>query len=116
MVVGLRGDVVVLQVFLAVEGDLLGLDLALLDIALVAAEDDGDVGADTDQILVPVRDVLVGLSGSDVEHDDGALTLDVVAVTETAELLLTSGVPNVEADRTAVGRESERANLDTDGG
>ena len=115
VVVGLRRDIIVLQVFLAVEGDLFGLDLALLDIALVAAEDDGDVGADTDQILVPVRDVLVSLSGSDIEHDDSALTLNVVTIAKTAELLLTSSVPNVEANGAAVGRELEWANLDTNG-
>jgi hypothetical protein len=33
-----------------VEGDGLGLDLALLDVDLVAAKDDGDVLADTDEI------------------------------------------------------------------
>ena len=32
------------------EGDGLGLDLALLDIDLVTAENDGDVLADTDKI------------------------------------------------------------------
>ena len=50
VVVGLCGDIVVLQVLLAVEGDGLGLDLALLDIHFVAAENDGNVFADTDQI------------------------------------------------------------------
>ena len=39
VVVGLGGDVVVLQVLLAVEGDRLGLDLAVPDIDLVAGED-----------------------------------------------------------------------------
>ena len=48
VVVGLGGDVVVLQVLLAVEGDCLGLDLAVPDIDLVAGEDNGDVAADTD--------------------------------------------------------------------
>jgi hypothetical protein len=33
-----------------VEGDSLGLDLALLDIDLVTSENDGDVLADTDKI------------------------------------------------------------------
>jgi hypothetical protein len=33
-----------------VEGDGLGLDLALLDIDFVAGEDNGDVLADTDKI------------------------------------------------------------------
>ena len=50
VVVGLGRDIVVLQVLLAVESDGLGLDLALLDIDLVAAKDNGDVLADTDEI------------------------------------------------------------------
>lgn len=50
VVVGLGRDVVVLEVLLAVEGDGLGLDLALLDVDLVTAEDDGDVLADADEI------------------------------------------------------------------
>lgn len=32
------------------EGDRLGLDLALLDVDLVTAEDDGDVLTDTDEV------------------------------------------------------------------
>lgn len=54
---------------------------------------------------MPVWDVLVGDSGGDIEHDNAALSLDVVTVTETTELFLTSGIPNVEADGTKVGRE-----------
>ena len=50
VVVGLGRDVVVLQVLLAVERDGLGLDLALLHVDLVAAEDNGNVFANADQI------------------------------------------------------------------
>lgn len=50
VVVGLGGDIVVLEVLLAVEGDGLGLDLALLHINLVTAENDGNVLADTDKV------------------------------------------------------------------
>lgn len=39
-----------MEVLLSVEGDCLCLDLSLLDINLVAGEDDGDVLADTDQV------------------------------------------------------------------
>ena len=39
-----------MQVLLAVEGDGLRLDLALLDVDLVTAKDDGDVLADTDEV------------------------------------------------------------------
>lgn len=42
--------------------------------------------------------------------------LDVVPVTETTEFLLTSSVPDVEADCPKVGVESERVNLNTESG
>lgn len=51
---------------------------------------------------MPVGDVLVGDAGSDVEHDDTALAVDVVAIAKTAELLLASGIPDVELDLTEV--------------
>lgn len=50
VVVGLGTYIIVLKVLLAVEGDGLGLDLALLDVDLVTAEDDGDILANTDEI------------------------------------------------------------------
>ena len=51
---------------------------------------------------MPVGDILVGDTRGDVEHDDTALTLDIVAVTETTKLFLTSSVPHVEADSAKV--------------
>jgi hypothetical protein len=51
---------------------------------------------------VPVGDVLVGDARGDVEHDNTALAVDVVAVTKTTELLLSSGVPDIELDLTKV--------------
>jgi hypothetical protein len=115
VVVGLGRDIVVLEVLLAVEGDGLGLDLALLHVDLVAGKDNGDVLADTDQVTcdglakfctalgsrnrtVPVGDVLVCDTRGDVEHDNTALAVDVVSIAETTELLLTCGVPDVELD------------------
>ena len=50
VVVGLGGDVVVLQVLLAVESDRLRLNFALLHVDLVAGKDDGNALADTDQV------------------------------------------------------------------
>lgn len=50
VVVGLGRDIVVLKILLAVECDGLGLDLALLHIDLVAAKNNGDILADTDQV------------------------------------------------------------------
>jgi hypothetical protein len=47
---------------------------------------------------VPVGDVLVRDTGGHVEHDDSALAVDVVSITQTTELLLASSVPHVELD------------------
>jgi hypothetical protein len=98
-----------------VESDGLGLDLALLDIDLVSRQDNGDALAYTDQVAwgvlarfctasgsrrrtVPVGHVLVCDTRSDIEHDDAALSVDVVSVAETAKLLLAGRVPDVELD------------------
>lgn len=51
---------------------------------------------------MPVGNVLVGDAGGNVEHDNTALAVDVVTVTETTELLLTSGIPDIELDGTVV--------------
>ena len=78
---------------------------AYLDIDFVTAKDDGDVLADALEITMPVGDVLVRDTGGDVEHDDTALALNVVSITETTKLLLSGSIPDVEADGTKVGRE-----------
>ena len=141
VVVRLRRDFEVLDVLLAVESDLAGLDFPLLHtvalsmngrwrgdhlgrlpastylhIDLVTAENDGDVLADTLQITVPVGDVLVRDAGGHVEHDDTTLALDVVSITETTKLFLPSGIPDVEADGAEVGRERERVHFHTKSG
>jgi hypothetical protein len=51
---------------------------------------------------VPVGDVLVGNSRGHIEHDDTTLSIDVVTVTKTTKLLLTSRVPDIEGDVTEV--------------
>jgi hypothetical protein len=119
-----------------VEGDLLGLDLAVLHVDLVSNKDDGNVFADANEILVPLGHVLVGDAGAHIEHNDGAVSANatskkdwldqfslwrnmvdlLVAVTETSEFLLAGGVPHVEADGTVVGVEDHGVHLDTEGG
>jgi hypothetical protein len=115
VVVRLGRNIVVLQVLLSVECDCLGLDFSLLHIDLVTAENDWDVLADTDEITMPVRDVLVCDTRGDVKHDDTALSVDVVSITETTELLLTCSIPDIELDRAKVRCETERVNFDTEG-
>lgn len=56
-------------------------------------------------LTVPVGNVLVGNAGGNIEHDDTALAVDVVTVTETTELLLTGGIPDIELNLTEVLRE-----------
>lgn len=85
---------------------------------------------------MPVGDVLIGDTGGDIEHDDTTLAVDIVTVTETTELLLAGGIPDVELNLTVVlsccisnsahrrvggwpgthGGEAQRVNLDTEGG
>ena len=105
-----------LQVLLAMEGDGLRFDLSVLDVDLVAAQDDGDVLAHAHQILVPCGHVFVGDARRDVKHDDGALALDVVAVSEAAELLLAGRVPHVESNRSTICGEAERVHFDAQSG
>lgn len=105
-----------MKVLLSVESDRLGFDFTVLDVDLVAAQHNGYVLAHTHEILVPCGHVLVGDTRRDVEHDDGALALNVVAVAQTAEFLLAGRVPHVECDRSAVGRKRQRVHLHTQRG
>jgi hypothetical protein len=81
-------------------------DATNLDVDLVSTKDDRNVLTNPLQISVPVRNVLVGDSGSNIKHDDTTLSLDVITISETTEFLLSSGIPDVEADGTEVGVES----------
>mmetsp|Transcript_21868 Transcript_21868/g.55963 ORF Transcript_21868/g.55963 Transcript_21868/m.55963 type:complete len:237 (+) Transcript_21868:203-913(+) len=109
-------EVVVLQVALPVELNVLRLNLPVLDIDLVAHEHDWNVLAHPHNVSVPIRNVLVGDARRHIEHNDGTLTLDVVAITQAAELFLARGVPNVEGQRAAIRSELEGMDLDAQGG
>jgi hypothetical protein len=115
VVVGLSGNFIVLEVLLSVECYGRGLDFAFLDVNLVSAKHDGDVLANSLQVSVPVGNVLVGDSRCDVEHDDTTLTLNVVTISQTTKLLLTSSIPDIECQITKVGVELEWVNFDTKG-
>jgi len=111
MVVAFCADVVVREVLFPMESNLLRLHLSILDVDLVADEDDRNIVADADEISVPVRDVLVGDSGCDVKHDDGAFSLDVVTISKASELLLTGGIPDIEFNDPVIRVEIERVDL-----
>lgn len=50
VVVGLGGDVVILEIFLAMEGDSLGFDLAFLHVDFVSGKDNRDVLANPNKV------------------------------------------------------------------
>lgn len=86
-----------------------------LDVNLVTTEDNGDVLANTLKVAMPIWHVLIRDTGSDVEHDNTTLSLNVVSIAQTTELLLSCRVPHIEADGSEVGRESKRVDFDTKG-
>ncbi len=108
IVVGLCGNVVVLQIFLAMKGNLFGLDFTVLDFDLVSYKDNRDILAYTSEVTMPVWYILVRNTGSDIEHDDSALSLNVVSITKTPKLFLASCIPNIEFNWATVGVECER--------
>ncbi len=65
---------------------------------------------------MPVGDILVGNARCNIEHDDTALALNVVAIAQTAEFLLACSVPHIEANGAAIGIKHKRMHLDTDSG
>lgn len=54
----------------------LGFDFPVFDVHFVAAKDNGNVLADTDQVTMPVGHILIGNTRGDVEHDDSALSCE----------------------------------------
>jgi hypothetical protein len=65
---------------------------------------------------VPVGNVGVCVPVRNVEHDDGAVAPCVIAVAESTEFHLSSGIPTLEAYLSPVGVEHQRVNFDADGG
>lgn len=65
---------------------------------------------------MPIGHIFVRDAGSDVKHDDTALTLNVITITKTTKLFLSSSIPNIEADGAEVCGELKRVNFNTKGG
>ena len=72
------------------ESDLLGLNLSVLHVNLVSDENNGNVLANADEILVPLGDILVGDARAHIEHDDGAVSTDAMKLCVNLLILLTS--------------------------
>lgn len=103
LIVRFSRDIIILEGSLSVESDLSSLDLSVLRVNLVTDQNDGNIFADSGQILVPLRNIFISNSGGDIEHHDSGVGTNVVTFTETTELFLTSSIPNVESDGTLSG-------------
>lgn len=97
------------------EDDGLCLHLSILDIHLVPTQHNGNVFTNPYQVSMPVGNILVSDPGRHVKHDNCTLSLNVVAVSEPAKLLLAGCVPDIEADGPSVCVEDERVYLHTQG-
>ena len=87
-----------------------------LDIDLVTTKNNRNVFADSFEIAMPVGNVLVGDTRCNIKHNDTALALDIITISEATKFLLTSSIPYVEADCAKVGGEVKRMNLYTESG
>ena len=47
---------------------------------------------------MPVGNILVSDSRGHIEHDDAALSVDVISISQTTEFLLTRCIPDVKVD------------------
>jgi hypothetical protein len=50
------------------------------------------------ELTMPVGDILVGNARSNIKHDNPALTVDVVSISQTTKLFLARCVPDVKID------------------
>ena len=53
-------------------------------------------------LTMPVRHVLVGDTRRDIKHDDTALAVYVVAISQSTELLLSCSIPDIELNSSVV--------------
>jgi hypothetical protein len=54
------------------------------------------------RLTMPVWYVLISDTGGNIKHDNTTLSVDIVAVSQTTKLFLSSGVPDIEDDVTQV--------------
>ena len=92
--------------------NVLWLHFTIFDIDFIPAKNDGNIGANSRQIAMPIGHVFIRNARRDVEENDCAFSADVIAVAQTAELFLTGRVPDVELNDSLLGLEFQRVNFD----
>lgn len=105
-----------MKILLPVEDDGFRLDFAVLHINLVSTEYNWDIFTHSHKISVPVGNILVRDSRCNIKHNNGTVSLDVVTITKTSQLLLASSIPDIEFDGSSICMENERMDLHTKGG
>lgn len=113
LIIRLSGDIIVLEISLSVESDLSSLDFSVLTIDLVSNQNNGDVITDSGKILIPLRDIFIGNSGGDIEHDDGSMSSNIISFSESSEFFLSSSIPDIQFNSTSVSEESNIGNFDS---
>lgn len=98
IVVRLRAHFNICDVFLTVKSYLLGFHFSVLHINLVSDQDDGNVPSNSDEITVPNRRFFVRVTGCDIEEEKCTRGVDVIAVSQSSELLLPGCIPDLTVD------------------
>jgi hypothetical protein len=96
-----------------VECDLLRFDLAVLNLNLVPGQNNRNILAHASQVAVPVRNIFVSDATRHVKHDNSALPLNIVTVSQSPKLFLSGSIPDIKFNRTSVGVKGERMDLHT---
>lgn len=75
-------DVVVLKISFSMELNVLRFNLSLLNVDFITDEDDGDVVTDTSDITMPVWDIFISDTRSDIKHDNSTFAFDTESSAE----------------------------------
>jgi hypothetical protein len=86
--------------------------LTVSHVYFIPAQNNRNIFAHARNISVPRRYVLIRRPRRHVEHDNRALSVDVIPVSQAAEFLLPGGIPTIEPNWAAIGVEIERVHRD----
>jgi len=107
LIVRFSGNVEILQVAFAVEGDLSRLNFSVLLINFVSYKHDRNVITDASEVLVPLGHIFVSDSGCHIKHNNGSVSTNVISLAEPSKLLLACRVPDIQFDGSMIGIKSD---------
>lgn len=74
----------------------LWLDLTVLNVNLISAQNNWYVAAGAHQITIPVGHILIGGPRGHIEEDNGTLRLNVIALAQATKFFLPGRIPDME--------------------